>query len=444
MTSKLRALALLLAFGCDAPTSALDAGRPDAGPPATRDAGPMIPEVTQLPALDAANAVASDDARFAGQQRFLWDTWGLEALDEWPPADFLLALMEDEPEVFGDQLAGFGFLPDPDDDLPVGLKRGVLDPTRVHGTCALCHTGRLPDGRVWMGYPNRDLELGRFTIEVNERWVAAGHAPLFDEVTRARMEQHGPGRIGAETTSGDAVILVEHPPVYELARRTRLNYGGSGLDVRSETYLSLFGFGAGYPNPREAVVPFPQESRLAELLAFFGELPPPDAPAGDTAAIARGAAVFASAGCGRCHHVGDLGADGITPVVDAGEEQLPSSEGGDGSIRTDPARARLQDSDTGFGVYFLFIRDHDLRVGPSTGYRVPDLRGVWASAPYLHNGAVPTLEALLSPASRPASFERGAFVVDTTTTGNGNGGHEFGRDLEETDRADLIAYLESL
>lgn len=442
----MRRLALSIALAtvaCDgAPPDPLDAGADAAAP--TPDAGPPIPDVSATPTYAAANAVPPTDARFEGQQRFLWDTWGLEALDEWPPADFLVALMTEEPDVFGDQLAAFGFLPDPDDDLPLGLKRGIADPTRVNVTCALCHTGRLPDGRVWFGYPNRELELGRFRIEVSQRWEAAGNPPLLDAATYARLVQHGPGRTGAETDASADVIPVEFPPIYELAERAHLNYGGSGRDARSETYLSLFGAGAGFPNAREALVPFPQEARLEAFLAFFGALPPPDAPAGDAGAIARGAAIFESAGCAGCHHVGDLGADRIATLIVEGEESGPTAEHPGGTIRTDPGRTALQDGDEGFLVFFNFIREHGLRVGPTDGYRPSELRGLWASAPYLHNGSVPTLAALLDPSLRPATFERRGFTVDTTATGNGNQGHEFGASLPEPDRADLVAYLESL
>ena len=38
------------------------------------------------------------------------------------------------------------------------------------------------------------------------------------------------------------------------------------------------------------------------------------------------------------------------------------------------------------------------------GYQAPPLDGIWASAPYLHNGSVPTLHALLKSSTRPASL----------------------------------------
>lgn len=76
-------------------------------------------------------------------------------------------------------------------------------------------------------------------------------------------------------------------------------------------------------------------------------------------------------------------------------------------------------------------------------YKPRPLAGIWATPPYLHNGSVPTLYALLSPASeRPKTFlianrefdpeqvglaqQTGTgFTYDTTLPGNHNTGHEF-------------------
>jgi hypothetical protein len=94
---------------------------------------------------------------------------------------------------------------------------------------------------------------------------------------------------------------------------------------------------------------------------------------------------------------------------------------------------------------------------------------VWARAPYLHNGSVPTLEALLEPtAGRPTGFYRGydvydrkgvGFVCDkdnagaagfhfvTTDKGNGNAGHEgdkYGTKLSPEKKKELLEYLKTL
>jgi hypothetical protein len=79
--------------------------------------------------------------------------------------------------------------------------------------------------------------------------------------------------------------------------------------------------------------------------------------------------------------------------------------------------------------------------------RTAPLTAVFASAPYLHNGSVPTLRALLDPArKRPVTFPLGAagFVFDTRLPGNRNTGHEFGTKLTPAEKDDLVAFLQTL
>jgi hypothetical protein len=106
-------------------------------------------------------------------------------------------------------------------------------------------------------------------------------------------------------------------------------------------------------------------------------------------------------------------------------------------------------------------------------YKVRPLNGVWATPPYLHNGSVPNIYALLSPvAERPKKFYLGdreydpanlgyltdklpgGFEFDTSLRGNSNCGHEFsddqtkkgviGRALSPDERRALIEYLKTL
>ena len=111
-------------------------------------------------------------------------------------------------------------------------------------------------------------------------------------------------------------------------------------------------------------------------------------------------------------------------------------------------------------------------------YKARPLNGIWATAPYLHNGSVRNLyQVLLPTADREASFNLGSkefdpvqvgyvndkvpggFVMDTSLSGNHNTGHEFrnkssqegkwvkgvlGRELTHEERLDLIEYLKSL
>ena len=65
-----------------------------------------------------------------------------------------------------------------------------------------------------------------------------------------------------------------------------------------------------------------------------------------------------------------------------------------------------------------YFRDTPRRVVEGTnGYKADMLYGIWAQAPYLHNGSVPTLGQLLCPATRPQRFLRGNLRYDEALVG---------------------------
>lgn len=95
------------------------------------------------------------------------------------------------------------------------------------------------------------------------------------------------------------------------------------------------------------------------------------------------------------------------------------------------------------------------------GYKARPLNGIWATAPYLHNGSIPSMVELMKPwAQRCKTFHVGSREFDpvnvgfqndknqpkfdTEVEGNSNKGHEYGADLCETQRRDLLEYLKSL
>lgn len=100
----------------------------------------------------------------------------------------------------------------------------------------------------------------------------------------------------------------------------------------------------------------------------------------------------------------------------------------------------------------------------SNAYAARPLNGIWATAPYLHNGSVPTLYDLLLPASkRPKTFTLGSreydpkklgfesdetneklFLFDTSLPGNSNAGHEFDLDWKDSERYALLEYLKGI
>lgn len=104
---------------------------------------------------------------------------------------------------------------------------------------------------------------------------------------------------------------------------------------------------------------------------------------------------------------------------------------------------------------------------PAFAYEARVMEGIWATAPYLHNGSVPSLAELLKPASeRVKEFKIGPaydivnvglaaeqtkfdFTLKTTdcsdrNSGRSRCGHEFGTKLSADDKKALLEYLKTL
>lgn len=200
-------------------------------------------------------------------------------------------------------------------------------------------------------------------------------------------------------------------------------------------------------------------ARFNDVLAYVKSLRPPAYPKNINAALAKqGRAVFTD-NCSSCH--GTYGPNEYYPNL-----LIPSSV-----IRTDSAlwiglRKNVpfidwfRNSWFGMGTNPAYISLFD-------GYIAPPLDGVWATAPYLHNGSVPNLELLLNSKRRPrywtsdfntSEYDYEAIGVKYTThdtaiakytyntdlPGYGNSGHYFGDLLNETDRKAVIEYLKTL
>lgn len=115
--------------------------------------------------------------------------------------------------------------------------------------------------------------------------------------------------------------------------------------------------------------------------------------------------------------------------------------------------------------------DEPLAKGPVRSYKAAPRDGVWGTGPFLHNGSVPNMYELLSPASaRSKTFPvgrdfdpvklgldtsqpSGSYLFDTALVGNSNAGHSFqsgsgagiiGRELTEAERYAMIEYLKSI
>lgn len=203
-----------------------------------------------------------------------------------------------------------------------------------------------------------------------------------------------------------------------------------------------------------------------DIHAYFTSLKPPAFPFGvDHELAARGQAVFEKT-CSACH--GTYGEGGTYPNLVIGT----------GQVGTDPALAQYSTDGSSDRFIRWFNRSfygEMARAAPAPGYIAPPLEGVWATAPYLHNGSVPTLEVLLNSGKRPRYWTRSfsaedydpktlgwnytelphgkegagdpkqrARIYDTTLPGYSNAGHTFGDGLTDAERAAVLEYLKTL
>jgi cytochrome c peroxidase len=129
---------------------------------------------------------------------------------------------------------------------------------------------------------------------------------------------------------------------------------------------------------------------LGALNAYLARRLPPPAAA-DEQAIDAGRRVFREAGCNECHLESPKSTGAIVPLGELATGYAPK--------RVDRAIAFggvLQDDpDTAYDDR-LIVMNAEWRRGKK-GYKVPQLLGVALTAPYLHDGSVPTLKALFSP-----------------------------------------------
>lgn len=185
----------------------------------------------------------------------------------------------------------------------------------------------------------------------------------------------------------------------------------------------------------------------------------------DLASAQRGREVYAQT-CASCH--GNYSGDLEHPKL----LDFPNWQG---DLGTDRTYIELFDQATVDMVNGLGY-DELLQGRLAPNYVAQPLTGLWSSAPYLHNGSVPTLWHLMHPDQRPLAFDTGGHAmdfdrvgiagvqqgdvwatppgytpwarperIDTTEAGLGADGHEVPFDsMSETDKADLLEYLKLL
>jgi mono/diheme cytochrome c family protein len=374
----------------------------------------------------------------------------------------------------------YGLLPAPFDNhgLPLGLMqaKGLLGRGIVNN-CLLCHAGAVA-GQTYIGLGNASLDLQALFDELTPVGGAKPDLPFRFSHVRGTIDPASPvaflmGFRDADLNLQRPVELdlfkdvCSRPPAWWLIKRKRTRDWTGGLDARS-TRVDLANLlhplnGADYIKKHE--------SAFADILAFLHTIEAPKYPFPvDAELAARGREVFGDH-CARCH--GSYGPGGKYP-----NRIVPLEK-----VGTDPVLAEAMSARN---VEYYNKSWFAQQVGPDGrryqfaqhhGYQAPPLDGVWATAPYFHNGSVPTVYHVLNSKARPKVYTRffgtekedydpaklgwkvtepakppgpeapaieRRKVYDTALRGRGNGGHTFGDELTEAERAAVIEYLKTL
>jgi hypothetical protein len=264
----------------------------------------------------------------------------------------------------------------------------------------------------------------------------------------------GPGRVNtffpfriAFGLGGDPNGVVDFPSIWNQAPRDGLflHWDGNNDSLAERDRSAAISAGA---TPDSVNL-----YSIDRVEAWLKQLPPPKYPFLINDRLAEQGEPVYQANCASCHDLaaGDqIGA--VTPIA---------------AIGTDPHRLdsftaelaeRMNTIAAGYPWRFTHFRKSD-------GYANLPLDGIWARAPYLHNGSVPNLRALLEPPeTRPKIFfrgydvydpqnvgfvfagpeaERAGFRFDTALPGNGNGGHLYGTELSSAEKRALIEFLKT-
>lgn len=421
-------------------------------------------------------------------------------------------------------------------DLPVGISRRHRLGTEVVGVnCALCHGGtvRTAAGAAPIfiaGMPPQQVDVQRFfrflfdcvqsaqfttanvivRIEEAERRRLSflerlryrmliprirGRVANLDGkigvLTSTRVTASGPGRLdtinpgkalevgwdlNAMLASGHGSELnapADFPAVWKLGARAtpgfRMHWDGNFESTQEVGHSAALAVGA-----KPQTLDRPRFNVVGKYLRGLEARPYPYPI--DRALAARGEEVFREH-CASCHE--SPGAGQVTPndVLQADSSRLDAFTPAYASSLQVALNQNYARSDFRFE-----------RIQKTGGYANVLLDGIWARAPYLHNGSVPTLRDLLEPEQcRPARFRRGSdvydplnvgfvsyaepspcsgsqpaaseravaeastapglFLFDTTLPGNRNTGHsgrQFGTELTAEAKTQLLEFLKSL
>ena len=390
----------------------------------------------------------------------------------------------------------YGLVADPADPSR-SLQYVVDDAGRWTMSCLACHQGTVA-GRAVPGVANSRYALETLTEEVRQVKLRQGK-PLGHMDLGSLVMPLGT-TVGTTNSVTFGVALMRHrdPDLTIVPRPPRFDLVHHDVDApawwhyatRKRLYADAFA-----PKGHRVLMQFilvkengPErfrewEGEFRDIETWLSSLEPPrwEGPL-DVALADRGHGLFREH-CSGCHGTYDGPRGG--PGRSYPERVVPIDEIATDRVRFDALSAKDRRA---LNVSWFEEQAAVVGVDEPAGYVAPPLDGVWATAPYFHNGSVPTLWHLLHPESRPPVWrrldapgtlaavgedappppdydaERVGLAVearealpeerlppsvrrtwfDTGRPGKGAGGHEFFGSLDEEGKKALLEYLKTL
>jgi hypothetical protein len=375
----------------------------------------------------------------------------------------------------------YGLTPRPDD--PTRPLQYVVDKSGTWTmNCFACHGGTIPDGKggvtTYPGAPNSRFALQTLTEETrlakaelgrpfSRMDVGGAFMPLGTTNGTTNAVMFGVVLMGLRdadlnfTTSRGIPAMTHHdmdaPPWWHFKRKKMLYIDG----FAGKGHRGLMQFMLVRSNGPEKFRGWEEEFR--DVYAYLSSIEPPKYPFAIDRELAEQGRVAFNRVCADCH--GTYGKGGSYP-----EKLVPIAEVGTDHVRLDALSPAHRDA---YGQsWFTGYGKLDNLKDPG-GYVAPPLDGIWASAPYFHNGSVPTLWHVLHSAERPAVWKRtetgydrervGLEITtfdklpaevtsgwqkreyfDTRAFGKKASGHTFPDELSATEKRAVLEYLKTL
>ncbi len=392
--------------------------------------------------------------------------------------------------------------PDSPSDLPyyLSLATDVSDIDLVSPNCLTCHAGTI-NGQLVVGLGSTDLDytsLSGSLAGIDQATIALlddlfglseeefAELTKFTTRTQAIQDYITPRTAGVNPADNLAAILFAHrdqdtlawsddllmepppkevvpldvPPWWRMKKKSSMLYNGAGRGDHARIMMTASTLCIDTVEAAQKI-----DATMPDLRAFILSIEAPSYPWEVDSTLADAGEVIFNATCSSCH--GTYGEEETYPNL-----YIPADE-----VGTDPALATgASQFATRFVDWFnASFYGENSRLEPQDGYVPPPLDGIWATPPFLHNGSVPTLEALLDSSKRPTYWKRSfssydydtaalgwnyteldygqadepnpqlkRVIYDTTLYGYGNQGHTYGDHLSAEDRLALLEYLKTL